>query len=185
MNLDRRRFLRDSGIVLSVAVAGDILSLSPRAALAAGLPYQVLSGQEVSALEAVAEALVPGARDAGIAHYIDKQLAAAPQDSLLMLKYLGVSPAEYLGFYRGGLAAAVHFAQARLGKAWPLLDPGQAQALLAAIASGETADWDGPAAPFFHFVIRSDACDVVYGTEAGFARIDMPYMAHIEPPQPW
>ena len=62
MERDRRQFLKTSGIVLSIAVAGDGLLLSPASAHAAGLPYQVLSADEVSTLEALAEALVPGAR---------------------------------------------------------------------------------------------------------------------------
>lgn len=185
MDRNRRQFLRSSGIVLSIAVAGDVLLLSPEAARAADLPYQVLSAQEVSILEAITEALVPGARKAGIAHYIDKQLAADPQDSMLMLKYLGVPAAGFLGFYRGGLSAAAQLAKSRPGKPWSSLDSAQSQALLAAMASDDSGDWDGPPSSFFHFVVRSDACDVVYGTEAGFARIGMPYMAHIEPPQPW
>lgn len=185
MQRDRRQFLRTSGIVLSIAVAGDVLLLSPGAARAAGLPYQVLSTDEVSTLEALAEALVPGAREAGIAHFIDKQLAAAPQDSLLMLKYLGVAAAGFTDFYRGGLSAAAQLAKTRFDKSWSSLAAAQADTLLAGMAADDTKDWIGPPSSFFQFVVRSDACDVVYGTEAGFARIGMPYMAHIEPPQAW
>jgi hypothetical protein len=185
MDRDRRQFLRSSGIWLSVAVAGDALLLSPAAAYAAGLPYQVLSTDEVSTLEALAEALLPGSREAGVAHYIDKQLAAPPQDSLLMLKYLGVSAADFTGFYQGGLSAARQLAKSRFDKPWSSLDVAGADALLTLMAADEIQDWSGPPASFFQFVIRSDACDVVYGTEAGFARIDMPYMAHIAPPREW
>lgn len=185
MDKDRRQFLRHSGIVLSIAVAGEVLLLSPAEARAAKLPLQVLSAQEAATLEAIGEALVPGAREAGIAQYIDKQLAAAPQDSLLMLKYLGVSFADYSGFYRGGLSAAARLSESRAGKPWASLDADESSALLGAMASDNTGDWQGPPASFFHFVIRSDACDVTYGTEAGFAKIGMPYMAHIAPPQPW
>jgi hypothetical protein len=185
MERNRRQFLRTSGIVLSIAVAGDVLLLSPGAARAAGLPYQVLSTDEVSTLEALAEALVPGAREAGIAHFIDKQLAAAPQDSMLMLRYLGVAAADFAGFYRGGLSAARQLAKSRFDASWFSLDAAQANTLLAGMAGDETKDWGGPPSSFFLFVIRSDACDVVYGTEAGFARIDMPYMAHIAPPLAW
>jgi hypothetical protein len=185
MERDRRQFLKTSGIVLSIAVAGDVLLLSPASAHAAGLPYQVLSADEVSTLEALAEALVPGAREAGVAQYIDKQLAAAPRDNLLMLKYLGVSPGDFTGFYRGGLSAAGQLAKLRFDRPWSSLDTSQASILLADMAADQAKDWNGPPSSFFHFVIRSDACDVVYGTEAGFGRIDIPYMAHIEPPRAW
>lgn len=185
MDQDRRQFLEQSGILLSIAVAGQVLTLSPAAARAADLPLQVLSPEEVATLETVAEALVPGAREAGIAQYIDKQLAASPRESLLMLKYLGIPPADFADFYRGGLAAADRLAKSRAAKPWSSLDPEQVQGLLGAMAGDQAGDWVGPPPAFFHFVIRSDACDVVYGTEPGFARLGIPYMAHIEPPQPW
>ena len=39
--------------------------------------------------------------------------------------------------------------------------------------------------PFFYFVLRNDAVDVVYGTKAGVESLDIPYMAHVEPPSRW
>ncbi len=185
MDRDRRRFLRGAGLVLSAAAAAELKILSPAAARAAGLPYQVLTAQEAVTLEALAEALVPGAQEAGIAQYIDRQLALPPADSMLMLKYLGVEPGNFAGFYQGGLAAADRLATAGDGKPWPQLDAARRAALLAAMATDQAEGWSGPPASFFIFVTRSDACDVVYGTEEGFARIDTPYMAHIAPPQPW
>ena len=186
MDQDRRQFLRNSGIVLSIAVAGEVLLLSPAQARAAGLPFQLLSAQEASTLEAIAEAVVPGARKAGISQYIDKQLAASDDDALLMLKYLGVAQSDYLSFYQGGLASAAALAQSRFAKGWPELESSEVDALVAEIAGNEQpGGWAGPPAAFFFFVIRSDASDVVYGTEEGFAAIGMPYMAHIAPPEPW
>jgi hypothetical protein len=182
---DRRRFLRDAGIVMSAVAAGEVLLLSPADARAAGQPYQVLTDDEVATLEGLGEALVPGAREAGIAHFIDRQLAVPPGDSMLMLKYLGVEPAGFTDFYRGGLAAARQQAAAAGGKSWAQLDSARREALLAAMSTDQVEGWSGPPASFFSFVVRSDACDVVYGTEQGFARIGVPYMAHIEPPQPW
>ncbi len=44
---------------------------------------------------------------------------------------------------------------------------------------------NAPPAPLFYFALRSDAIDVTYGTMAGFERLDIPYMAHIEPARPW
>jgi len=185
MDKDRRQFLRNSGIVLSIAVAGEVLLLSPAQARAAGLPLQVLSAQEAATLEAIAEAVVPGARKAGISQYIDKQLAASHEESLLMLKYLGVPQSEYLSFYQGGLGSAAALAHSRFGKGWSELEPNETDTLVAEIAGNQPKGWGGPPAAFFFFVIRSDASDVVYGTEEGFATIGMPYMAHIAPPEPW
>lgn len=182
----RRGFLQGAGILLSYAVAGDMLLLSPRSARAAQLPHEVLTPLEVETLEGLCEAMVPGAREAGIAHYIDKQLAQAPLgESLLMLKYLGVPAADFAGFYRAVLGSAGKLAQGRHGKPWRELDEGQSAAVLADMAGDAVPDWTGPPASFAFFVLRADACDVVYGTEAGFARLGIPYMAHLAPAQPW
>lgn len=185
MDQDRRQFLRTSGIVLTVAVAGEVLLLSPAQAQAAGLPLQILSGQEASTLEAITEAVVPGARKAGISQYLDKQLAASHEDSLLMLKYLGVAQSDYLSFYQGGLRSADKLAHARFEKGWPELTSSETGILLTDISGTQPEGWQGPPVAFFFFVIRSDASDVVYGTEEGFAEIGVPYMAHIAPPEPW
>jgi hypothetical protein len=95
MEHDRRRFLKSSGIALSAIVGGEMLRVSPRSAQAAALPYQILTEEEVATLQGLAEAIVPGAREGGISHYIDKQLAAAAPNCLLMLKYLGVPFEDY------------------------------------------------------------------------------------------
>lgn len=185
MEQDRRRFLRSSAIALSAAAGGDLLCLHPSAAYAADLPHRVLSATQAGTLQALAEAIVPGARQVGISHYIDMQLAAAPQDSLLMLKYLGVAAQDFTDFYRSGLDSAARLARSRFGRPWPSLDTSESANLLADIAGDTAGDWRGPPASFFFFVVRSDACDVLYGTRAGFDRLEIPYMAHIAPEQDW
>jgi hypothetical protein len=37
----------------------------------------------------------------------------------------------------------------------------------------------------FFMCLRSDAVDVVYGTPAGFEKLNIPYMQHILPPEGW
>lgn len=184
MDSSRRGFIKSSGLALPFLVAGKALLLSPAEAFAAQLPMQVLTATETATLQALAESIVPGAREAGIAHYIDKQLAATPTDSLLMLKYLGVPP-PYASFYQSGLSNSAKLAQTRYKKAWSALDAEQLGALTDAIAQDKTPDWSGAPASFFFFVLRADATDVVYGTEQGFERIDMPYSAHISPLEKW
>lgn len=166
-------------------VGGEVLRVSPRAAQAAGLPYQILTDEEVATLQALAEAIVPGASEAGISHFIDKQLGANAQDSLLMLKYLGVPASGFTGFYQSGLRNAARLAQTRFAKSWEGLSSKEAEQLLVELNSNAELEWDGPPAAFFFFVLRSDACDVVYGTADGFARLGVPLMAHIEPKEAW
>ena len=181
----RREFLQRSGLLLSFTVGASTLMLSPRQAYADDVPMQVLSVAERATLESIAEALVPGARAAGVAHFVDSQLAASTEDCLLMLKYLGVPADGFRGFYQGALSAADTLARETHGKSWNKLSSEHTGHLLAAISGPDPDGWKGPPAGFFTFVLRGDACDVVYGTEEGFARAGMPYMAHIKPESSW
>jgi hypothetical protein len=190
----RREFIKASGLCASL-VASASGSASARA-LAANLngsveggpesgSLQVLAEAEAATLQHLAEAMVPGASTAGVVRYIDQQLARPRDERLLMLKYLPVPAAEHAEFYRTGLGNATRFSQSKYKKRCNELDPQQTLSLLDAIAADKVLQWRGAPAAFFFFVLRADACDVVYGTEQGFDRIDMPYMAHIHPKHPW
>jgi len=185
LSSSRRQFLQHSGLLLSFTVGARTLLLSPEQAHADNLPMQVLSAAETATLEGIAEALVPGSRSAGVAHFIDNQLAADQEDCLLMLKYLGVPADGFRGFYQSSLAAADALARQTHGASWDKLSRERTGQLLTAISGPDPEGWQGPPAGFFTFVLRADACDVVYGTEQGFASIGMPYMAHIKPESSW
>lgn len=180
----RRAFLQASGLSLAYAVGTQTLWLSPAQAYAKKLPYKRLTETEAASLELLADAIVPGARMAGITHYLDSQLAAAADDCLLMIKYLGV-PAPYDSFYQAALQAVDQLAQNEFQKPWPSLSGEQREALTDKIAAGAIPDWQGPPPGFFFFVLRADASDVVYGTVRGHAAIDFPHMAHIKPEREW
>ena len=185
MALTRRRFIRHTGIgVLSFYVGGCQRDLTPREASEQDVPFRVLTEEEVAVASALGDVLVPGSREAGLAHFIDHQLGAPAAEQLLMIRYLGV-PRPFTDFYRAGFAAASVAARTSFGKAVGELGEEQLKGLVANIAAGEPDGWDGPPAGFFYFVLRSDAIDVVYGTQAGFEALGVPYMAHIEPPSRW
>lgn len=152
MPQSRRDILKQ---VALFAFAGAKL-LTPAAARAAGHPYRVFNSDQVRTLETLGEALVPGSKKAGLAHFIDIQLAGPAADSLLMIKYLGVNP-PFTPFYMSGLAAA---------------------------AAARNPDVSS-LSPLFYFVLRNDAIDVVYGTTEGYESLGVPYMAHIPPPSGW
>lgn len=158
--------------------------MTPAQARAADVPFQTLDTGTVAVLDALGSALLPGAAAAGLAHYIDHQLSGPAADSMLMIKYLGV-PAPYTDFYRGGLRAADALARAVHDKGFAELSGEQAAALVARMSGGQVEGWQGPPVGLFYFVLRSDAVDVVYGTQAGFEQLGVPYMAHIEPPSRW
>ncbi len=185
MSLDRRQFLERSALgLVSVAVAGAEVMLTPAEARAEGAGFKVFTADEAVTLEALGETLLPGAAEAGIAHFVDHHLAQPLADSLLMIRYLDVQP-PFAPFYQGGLAGLDAAANKAHGKTFAELAANQANAMVAALGGGNPDGWSGPPAPFFYFVTRADAVDVVYGTMAGFEKLGLPYLAHIEPAARW
>lgn len=181
----RRQFLQSGGFgLLAFSLGGLELLLTPREARAKALPFQVLRPAEVATLEALGEILLPGARDAGIAHFVDQQLAASPADCLLLIRYLDVPP-PYIDIYRAALAALDTASQTAYRKNFIALDEEAAISLVRTMSESTPDGWQGPPAPLFYFAARSDAVDVVYGTEEGFERLGIPYMAHIRPTAKW
>jgi len=187
---DRRDILKSLGATAVLGLLpfrdahGAESQLTPAQARAGGLPLTGLDAAQAATLEALGETLLPGARKAGIAHYVDAHLRADPVQSLLMIRYLDVPP-PWGEFYRGGLAALDGLARARHAKPFAALDADEQTALVGAISVGQPPEWHGPPAPLFYFVTRADAIDVVYGTQAGFAALGIPYMEHILPERPW
>lgn len=185
MAQSRRTFIRNSGIgLLSFYVAGCKVEITPEQARQQHLPLQILAPHEVRTLEALGETLLPGSAAAGLAHFVDHQLNASPEDQLLMIKYLGADP-PFSPFYSAGLAALNAVARDQYADVFADLGQERQSALVGQIAQGNPQGWNGPPAPFFYFVLRSDAVDVVYGTKAGIESLGIPYMAHIEPPSRW
>ncbi len=172
--LTRRDTLRMGALCASFCIAGDWLTTSPAQAKALGFTPQVLSSQQLAQLAALADALVPGAAEAGVDAYIDAQLNAGA-DSMLLAKYVGVAPPDQAGFY-GAIADAVAHAVAN-GTA--------IKDLPAAMLTDSVPHWQGPPASYALFVLRADALDVTWGTDTGYAALGIPYHAHIMPPSSW
>jgi len=78
----RRDFMRGAAIgTLAFTVGGAQLLLTAREARAQSVPFRLLKANEAETLEALGETLVPGARAAGIAHFIDQQLSVTPEEA--------------------------------------------------------------------------------------------------------
>jgi hypothetical protein len=184
----RREFIARGAVggigLLTFTLSGCEMKLTPAQAHSAKLPFRTLDAGGVKTLEALGETLLPGSAAAGLAEYLDHQLSGAQADSMLIIKYLGVS-APFTEFYGDGLRAADAVARTAYGKPFPDLSAGQANTLVTQMSAGKLGDWRGPPAALFYFALRSDAVDVVYGTEAGFEKLGVPYMAHIAPPSRW
>lgn len=181
----RRGMLRGTAAATVIALVDGVpTALQPAAARERAVPYTVLTADEARALEVLGEALHPGAAAAGMAHFIDSQLAASVEDSLLIARHFLEPP--YIGYYRAGLAALNSLAQVRHGSAFHELGADRVPELIADLRDGNVEDWQGPPAPLFYMVLRGDAVDVVYATLEDFhTRLDIPYLPHIVPPEPW
>jgi hypothetical protein len=185
----RRDFLTHAaagGVCLfTFTVAGCDRKLTPAQARQSSIPFRTFDAVEVKTIDALGETLLPGSAAAGLAHYLDHQLSGSPADSMLMIKYLRVEGA-FTEFYRAGLRALDAASRAMNGgKSFADLATQQTSALVKQLASGQLDPWHGPPASLFYFVLRADAVDVTYGTQAGFEQLGVPYMAHIAPPTRW
>jgi hypothetical protein len=185
MQAKRRFVLKGAALTALVfTIDGADVALSPRAARAADVPMQILTPREHATLEAFADIILPGARAAGVAAYVDHQLAGDPGDALLIARILNVPP-PYAPFYRNGLAGLDKAALAAANQPFADLPQAAQVALAKRMQRGAPPGWEGPPAPFFYAVSRHDAVDVFYGTVEGFERLNIPYLAHIQPTVRW
>jgi hypothetical protein len=181
----RRLVLKGAALgALAYTVGGAEVLLSPREARAQGVPLKVLSADEQAALEALGDTLLPGAKDAGVAYYVDQQLGASPGECLLVARALGVMP-PYAAFYRAGLAALDQVSTKLNGARFAALAPDKRYELVEQMRQKSPEGWSGPPSPLFYFVSRADAVDVYYGTVEGFEKLGIPYMPHIIPLKKW
>src|ERR1700720_3337347 len=103
--IERRDFLKGSATgVFAFTVGGVDVLLSAREAHAQNVPFRLLKANEAETIEALGETLVPGARAAGIAHFIDQQLSVPAEEALLEARILNVRP-PYARFYRAAIGA--------------------------------------------------------------------------------
>lgn len=182
-SLSRRALLTRMGpgmVALTIVTPAGVLT--PGEARAQGVPLAFFTEDEARTFEALGDVLVPGAQEAGVANYIDAQLVAA--EPKLILRTLDF-PAPYGDFYRGSIAALNGLSAARHAARFEACTPEQQAGLVIELAQGNPEGWQGPPAGFFYFVARNDAIDAYYGTPEGFERLQVPYMAHIMPPEGW
>ena len=83
-DMERRAFMKGATLgALAFTVGGSTVMLTAGQAKARNVPFRLLKESEAETIEALGETLVPGARSAGIAHFIDHQIAAPPEQALL------------------------------------------------------------------------------------------------------
>ncbi len=183
--MKRRDFMRGATLgALAFTVGGAHVLLTAREARAQGVPFRLLKATEAETIEALGETLVPGARAAGISHFIDQQLSVPPEGALLEARILNVKP-PYVNFYRAAIGAIDKASQARNGRRFVQLNTLDQREFVDLMRQNKLDGWQGPAGPFVYLVTRSDAVDVVYGTMEGYEALGIPYMPHIAPEKRW
>ena len=183
--IGRRALMQGAALAaLSFTIDGAEVWLSPRAAHAQGAPMSVLQTDEVETLEAIGEALLPGARQAGIANFVDHQLGVPPGDCLLMARIANVRP-PFVNFYRAAIGGIERACQTMHGKRFALLTVAEQTDFVDRMRQNKIDGWQGPPGPFVYFLLRHDAVDVTYGPVEGLESLGVPYMPHIAPEKRW
>jgi Gluconate 2-dehydrogenase subunit 3 len=183
--LERRVFLKGASMgLLAFTVGGAEILMSPGEARARAVPFRLLSGEEAETLEALGETLLPGAREAGVAHFIDQQVSVTPDEALLEARIVNVRP-PFINFYRAAIGGIDKASTARGGRRFAALVAAEQHDLIDQLRQNKLEGWQGPPAGLVYFVLRSDAVDVVYGTMEGYESLGVPYMAHIPPDKRW
>ncbi len=185
--IERRAFMKGAGFgALAFTVGGVEVLLTPGQARAQGRAVAAAQRRaRARPSRRSGETLVPGAREAGIAHFVDQQISVPAEEALLQARIFNVRP-PFANFYRAALGA---------------IDRGAAQKVAGRICSSSTPksaslrrqhapeqdrglDRGRPAASSTP-CCALDAVDVVYGTMEGYAALGIPYMAHIAPTKRW
>lgn len=183
--IGRRDFMRGAALgALAFTVGGAQVLLTPREARARGVPYRLLAASEAETLDAIGDTLLPGARDAGISHFIDHQISVPAEEALLEARILNVRP-PYANFYKAALGAIDKAAGAQSDQRFAWLPADAQREFVNLMRQGKLQGWQGPPSGFVYFVLRSDAVDVVYGTVEGYEALGIPYQAHIAPLKRW
>jgi hypothetical protein len=178
--MTRRELLANVGMsLIGFTISSAFGDITPAEAREKGVPLHNLSASEGRLLEAFGDVLLPGAAEAGIAHYVDDQLGRS--EPLLFLKYMDYV-GSYVDFYKQGLSSLEQLSRGRQNRSFLELTPDQSWILVREISQKNLEGWSGPPAPLFYFVVRNDAVDVYYGTPEGFAKLGVPYMPMLEPP---
>jgi hypothetical protein len=183
--LERRVFLKAAGLgMLAFTVGGAQVMMTARRARAQGVPFRLLDAHEVETIEALGETLVPGARQAGVSHFIDQQVSVPSSEALLEARIVNVKP-PFVNFYRAAIAGVDKASGTRRGRPFAAIPNDEQAGLVDLMRQNKIEGWQGPPAGLVYFVLRSDAVDVVYGTMEGYAALGVPYQPHIAPEIKW
>jgi Gluconate 2-dehydrogenase subunit 3 len=184
-SIGRRGFMKGATLgALAFSVGGVETLMTPGEARARNVPFRLLDAHQGETLEALGETLVPQAREAGIAHYVDQQISVRPEESLLQARIFNVRP-PFADFYRSTIISVDEASRKIFGKEFAQLTAADQREFVGRLRQNKIEDWKGRPAPLTYAVLRADAVDVVYGTTEGYEALGIPYMPHIPPEKRW
>jgi hypothetical protein len=185
-DIGRRSFVKGASLgALAFTVGGAEVVMAAGEARARGVPFRLLDAHQGETLEALGETLVPTAREAGIAHFIDQQLSVPPHESLLQARIFNFRP-PFAEFYRTAITAVDAASQKLYARDFAQLTPTEQREFVDRMRQNKIEGWTGrPPGALVYAVLRADAVDVVYGTMEGYEALGIPYMPHIPPEKRW
>ena len=184
-NIGRRGFVKGATLgALAFTVGGVEVIMAPGEARARNVPFRLLGAHQGDTIEALGETLVPQAREAGIAHFIDQQLSVPPGEALLQARILNIRP-PFAEFYRTAIKTIDDRSRKIFGHDFAQLSASDQREFVDRMRQNKVEDWTGPPGALVYAVLRSDAVDVVYGTMEGYEALGIPYMPHIPPEKRW
>ena len=185
-DIERRALVKGAAIgALAFTVGGTTVMLTAGQARAVNVPFRMLKEHEAETLAALGETLVPGARNAGMAHFIDQQVSVPPEEALLQARILHVRP-PFINFYRAAIGVVDRASDKVHGAKFAQLSTDVQREFVGLMRQNKLEGWQGgPPGGFVYTVLRADAVDVVYSTMEGYEMLGVPYMPHIVPERRW
>jgi hypothetical protein len=184
-NMGRRGFVKGATLgALAFSVGGAEILMAPGEARARSVPFRLLDAHQGETLEALGETLVPQAREAGIAHYIDQQLSVPPHEALLQARIFNVRP-PFADFYRTAIVSIDESSRRIFGRDFAQLSAADQREFVGRMRQNKIEGWTGRPGAAVYAVLRADAVDVVYGTMEGYEALGILYMPHIPPEKRW
>jgi hypothetical protein len=184
-NVGRRGFVKGATFgALAFTVGGAEILMAPGEARARNVPFRLLDAHQGETLEALGETLVPQAREAGIAHYIDQQLSVPPHEALLQARIFNIRP-PFADFYRTAIITVDESSRRIFGGDFTRLSAADQREFVGRMRQNRIEGWTGRPGAAVYAVLRADSVDVVYGTMEGYEALGIPYMAHILPEKRW
>ena len=184
-NIGRRDFVKGATLgALAFSVGGVEVLMAPGEARARNVPFRLLDAHQGETLEALGETLVPQAREAGIAHYIDQQISVPPHEALLQARIFNIRP-PFADFYRAAIVTIDESSRKIFGRDFAQLSAKDQREFVDRMRQNKIEGWTGRPGGAVYAVLRADAVDVVYGTMEGYEALGIPYMPHIPPEKRW